>query len=222
MGMSKLIKVQATDVDWCINSNSVVCLLRKSTGQVDFFNAIIIYFLIYRCYNLNMSNKKDNKTKKILSWIAVIVWMGVIFCFSSMNSDNSSNVSEGLIADVVTTVTTTGNKIGLIKTMPSESEMNLILETAHVPVRKVAHFTEYLILAILVSNALVNSNVTERRKLIYYTLLICLLYSISDEIHQLFISGRAGKVIDVLIDTLGSMMGIIISNIILNKRKVLK
>lgn len=44
------------------------------------------------------------------------------------------------------------------------------------------------------------------------SILICMLYACSDEIHQLFVSGRSGKVLDVCIDTFGSLMGIFIYN----------
>jgi VanZ family protein len=46
------------------------------------------------------------------------------------------------------------------------------------------------------------------KKYILYSLLICLIYSISDEVHQIFVPGRSGEVFDVLIDTLGSFIGI--------------
>ena len=42
------------------------------------------------------------------------------------------------------------------------------------------------------------------------SLLICVIYALSDEIHQLFIIGRSGNIIDVLIDSLGSIIGIFI------------
>ena len=37
-----------------------------------------------------------------------------------------------------------------------------------------------------------------------------MIYAISDEIHQLFVPGRAGQVRDVLIDSAGSFLGIIL------------
>ena len=39
------------------------------------------------------------------------------------------------------------------------------------------------------------------------TIIIIILYSCSDEIHQLFIPGRSGEIRDVLIDTLGGFNG---------------
>ncbi len=38
---------------------------------------------------------------------------------------------------------------------------------------------------------------------------MCLLYAISDEIHQSFVPGRSPRVTDVGIDTLGSLLGLL-------------
>lgn len=40
-------------------------------------------------------------------------------------------------------------------------------------------------------------------------LLICVLYAISDEIHQHFVPGRGAQVKDVLIDSAGASVGIV-------------
>ena len=50
-----------------------------------------------------------------------------------------------------------------------------------------------------------NENINKKPQLAF---LICVLYAISDEIHQLFVPGRAGQVRDVLIDSSGSFLGI--------------
>ena len=47
---------------------------------------------------------------------------------------------------------------------------------------------------------------------------MCLMYSISDEIHQLFTSGRTFKVLDILLDTMASSLSIII----MNKNRIFK
>lgn len=57
----------------------------------------------------------------------------------------------------------------------------------------------------LVINLLMEYNI---KHIILIPLIICLLYSISDEFHQLFIVGRSGEVRDVLIDTIGALTGI--------------
>ncbi len=38
--------------------------------------------------------------------------------------------------------------------------------------------------------------------------MICVLYAIFDEIHQLYVPGRSGEIIEVLIDSVGAGVGI--------------
>ena len=45
---------------------------------------------------------------------------------------------------------------------------------------------------------------------ILISLLICIMYSCTDEIHQIFIEGRSGEILDVLIESIGSFIGIIL------------
>jgi VanZ family protein len=68
--------------------------------------------------------------------------------------------------------------------------------------RKGAHISEYAVLAWLVSWA------WSRVKHHWYILALCLTYAASDEIHQLFIRDRSGQLIDVVIDTVGILIGI--------------
>ena len=42
------------------------------------------------------------------------------------------------------------------------------------------------------------------------TLAICFLYAVSDEVHQVFVPGRAGRISDVMIDTSGAVLGILL------------
>jgi len=68
---------------------------------------------------------------------------------------------------------------------------------------------EYLILGVLTINALIKNKMAARTA-ICASLLICMLYASSDEFHQLFVPGRAGRVTDVLIDSFGALTGIIV------------
>jgi len=44
------------------------------------------------------------------------------------------------------------------------------------------------------------------RRIVLFTVLVCLLYGISDEFHQYFIPGRYVSGLDVLADTLGGIL----------------
>lgn len=86
-------------------------------------------------------------------------------------------------------------------------------------VRKTAHFTIYLVLGLLVSLVLIGKNLNIKQ-IIIYGVLICMAYSITDEIHQIFVSGRSGEIRDIIVDTCGSTVGILL-NIIINRKRII-
>ena len=67
--------------------------------------------------------------------------------------------------------------------------------------KKIAHFIEYAILSVLIYRA------TKNLKL---SIILSILYAISDEFHQSFVPGREPRVRDVIIDSVGSVAGAII------------
>ena len=79
-------------------------------------------------------------------------------------------------------------------------------------IRKLGHFSEYMILGFFsfsyLSNLFVKSNEFKDYK---KTAITSLVFS---EFHQTFVAGRDGNIIDVLIDSSGALVGIIISSII--------
>jgi VanZ family protein len=80
------------------------------------------------------------------------------------------------------------------------------LETAHTAIRKLAHFTEYLILGLLILRALRD----ERGWRLQHALMaiaLATVYAVSDELHQRFVPGRTAAVGDVGIDAVGAMVG---------------
>ena len=124
--------------------------------------------------------------KKIINIVLVIIWMIVIFSLSNQNS-NDTNYTTNVICKILN--------------INSDSEMVFLL------IRKLAHITEYLILSFLICNMFSSFNV---KNILLYSLLICIIYACTDEFHQLFISGRNGQVIDILIDTFGSIIGLLV------------
>ena len=77
------------------------------------------------------------------------------------------------------------------------------------PVRKSAHIIIYLILGLLFISLLYEFNITTKIMIIS-SILFCFIYACSDEIHQLFIVGRSGEVKDIILDTIGSTIGIFV------------
>ena len=132
-------------------------------------------------------------------YILVIIWMGVIFYLSSMSRDDSDVTSKGLLYKIVSISNV------------SEDKIDGIVEEYNVVIRKVAHVSEYLILSILVYLSLIYSDVSINKSIII-SIIVCVLYSISDEVHQLFVN-RGGQIIDVFIDSIGIFVGMFIVKI---------
>lgn len=147
--------------------------------------------------------------KKIYLCI-LILWMGVIFAFSNQNAEVSENVSDGFTSKVVDTVASV-KKDESIKENKKE-----IIEDSRFFIRKTAHFSLYLVLGILIY-----LNVKDAKKInpIIISLMFCILYACSDEIHQMFINERTAKVLDILIDTTGSLTGILLIYLFSSKKR---
>lgn len=137
---------------------------------------------------------------KVVKICFLVLWMALIFSFSNQKDVDSSKVSDGFIDRTVVKIYKIFNE-----TITKEKE-NEIIEKYTYPIRKLAHYTLYFILGIL--SFLVVKDYSINKKLIIYSLLICFLYACSDEFHQLFIIGRSARVLDVMIDTFGSLCGI--------------
>ena len=84
-------------------------------------------------------------------------------------------------------------------------------------VRKSAHFIIYFLLGFLVINLFIEFNLSYSQ-IIVFSLLLCFFYACSDEIHQLFIVGRSGRVFDVLLDSVSSFLGILFYKLLFLRR----
>ena len=134
---------------------------------------------------------------KTLSYILVVLWMGLIFFFSSQPADDSKELSTG-VTEVI---------LSVVESVAPESD--LFVENLHHFVRKNAHFLIYFVLGMLVVRAFRVSQIRNKTSILL-ALGICILYAISDELHQLFVPGRGAQVKDVLIDSTGAFVGIIL------------
>ena len=139
-----------------------------------------------------------DKIKKTISIILLIMWMGLIFYFSQQDATDSSSLSNGFIATIYSFIT------------GKEATLE-VLEKYSFIVRKLAHFSVYFVLGLLSFNVMFQFKTKYKYG---YAFLISFIYSISDEIHQIFIPGRAGQVRDVLIDSSGALLAILICYLI--------
>lgn len=95
--------------------------------------------------------------------------------------------------------------------LPSEAQ-NDIWQTSQRIVRKLAHVILYLTLGFLVCICVESwFGPDKRKKHKWLAFAIGTLYAISDEVHQYFVPGRSCEVVDVLIDSIGVLLGVVIA-----------
>lgn len=151
--------------------------------------------------------------KKVVSIILVVVWMGVIFGFSNQQGEGSSSTSRK-VCEIIVEVLDIRNKY-------TDIEKENIVNILEPYIRKIAHYTIYLIGGILISNCVYQFQ-NNIKKLAFITLIIGIMYAICDELHQLAVAGRSGRIIDVIIDLLGILTGVVVFLLLLQICKKLQ
>ena len=142
-----------------------------------------------------------NHTRQGILWGCAVLWMGVIFLFSSQTGDSSGALSGGLIESVLTLVYPPYRGM-------EATERAALVDSWQFFVRKGAHFTVYMVLGILTSLAAAGHPLRERFRVLL-SLGICLLYAAGDEFHQSFVPGRGPQLRDVAVDFCGAALGVL-------------
>jgi len=140
------------------------------------------------------------KFKIVIKYILLILWMMLIFSFSAQDGNLSGDMSDGIVVKLISIV----EKLFNISLSNSEFFATIVLL-----IRKLAHIFVYFVLGILWMMLLKEYSISMSKQVVY-SILFCLLYACSDEIHQLFVSGRSGKLLDVMVDMFGALCSIFI------------
>lgn len=140
-----------------------------------------------------MANKTINK--KFVKWKCLtVVWIMVIFAFSMQSGTESSELSGGIVDWLIELV--------------FNGEFAYAVELGFLT-RKVAHFTEYLVLGVLVTHTVKQTNCFEQVfVIVVVSVLVCVCVAACDETIQLFSEGRSGQVVDVVLDSCGALCGV--------------
>ncbi|MEO2075939.1 MAG: VanZ family protein [Bacillus sp. (in: firmicutes)] len=140
-------------------------------------------------------------------WIlATILWMTVIFCFTQLPYFTGKSTS-GAIQKVV---------VKEHQTVHTPSATQDEIEGVNLIIRKATHVTVFGILAFLLFKSL------EIYRLSYISAwILTFLYAISDEYHQSFMPGRGPSFRDVLIDSSGALLALLLVWLV-NKKRSLK
>lgn len=156
-------------------------------------------------------NLNKHSVVSIMLWFSVIVWMAVIFLFSAQPGDASSDLSNNFIRFLV------GLFVDDFEAFDAFAQENVIQNFSY-PIRKLAHFSEYFILGVLIFSA-----ISSHRKSNIFVALISIgtsfIYAAGDELHQLFVPNRACRFTDILIDTFGAVAGVTVCILIIATAK---
>lgn len=143
------------------------------------------------------------KYLKVILPIVIVMLAGAIFLFSAQPAAESDKLSKTFTKEVV--------KLFLEITDQDVGKTTEITNKIHGMIRKYAHFTLYMLLGML-SVMFFSAVVFKKYSFagVFCAVTICVLYACSDEYHQTFVAGRSGELRDVMIDTLGAVIGIFV------------
>lgn len=154
---------------------------------------------------------------RVLLLALILWWMYTIYDFSGDTGEQSQSLSDKITIKVVHIIEKNYDSL-------APEEQKELFDHTSFYVRKIGHFGEFAILAILISFFVMTfEKLKANRKLLWIIPgVICFLYALSDEIHQGFVDGRTPKVFDVGVDTVGGLFGalfIFVIYIVVNKKK---
>ena len=144
-----------------------------------------------------MEKLKEGLRKFLIGLL--VVWMVVVFGLSNQNGEESGGLSRKV-----------ANFFAKGDTVQAERLEPMI--------RKVAHMTEYAAGGMIFYGILLTYPNSSRRKKVIMSLAFVIFYASTDEIHQLFVIGRSGEIRDVILDSCGSFIGIILVKKFLSKK----
>lgn len=161
------------------------------------------------------SDNRNLLKLRVIFLTLLLLWAFVIFMFSAQNAETSSETSGGFVSVIIENIYSDFNDL------PQDVQNNLITEIT-VIVRKSAHFFEYFVLGALSFFAVITFVDYKVALCDAAALLICVVYSVSDELHQYFVPGRACRALDVLIDSSGSLLALVLLTAVFVKSRKLR
>ena len=160
-------------------------------------------------YNLSLAAERKRMKKFIIyllkpfSFLPALLVMYMIFSFSSQTGVDSGNLSYKVSYGIVSVADR------VLEKNLSETDKEYYAGQIELPVRKLAHMTEYCILAICISFPLYVYGL-RGFWLFIFAGLFCVAFACTGEFHQSFVGGRGPSKTDVAIDSMGALFGIIL------------
>lgn len=146
--------------------------------------------------------KKRKVIVTAVSGVLLMLLYLIIFSFSEQNGEQSGSLSQMISEKCAAFINVLSGKHW------SDAVLAGWAEYFEHPIRKLAHFTEYACMGVLVY-VLWSQWLRHGKRLYVLTVLWVFLSALGDEVHQLFVPGRYGSFADVLLDTSGGMFGML-------------
>lgn len=149
-----------------------------------------------------LMEENTSKKERFMAAIPMLCMMILIFLFSAKTATESDGTSIPIAQAFL-------NIFQRLFGHMDVDSYEIALRVTNVLIRKAAHVTEYGILTIFVSFYIW---VRGHRGKVFFliTLLISVGYAVTDEVHQIFVPGRSGRITDVLIDSVGCILGVLL------------
>ncbi len=144
----------------------------------------------------------------VLTLLLVLSLMILIFCFSAQPADESDETSGFIVSLILKILAPDYDSLDPEEKSELEHKVSFV-------VRKTAHLTEYAVLGFALM--LHVAALQEKMKIRFprsTAFLVGSLYAVSDELHQVFVPGRSGEGKDVLLDSAGVLLGLLILSLI--------
>lgn len=146
----------------------------------------------------------------ILFWILTMSWVVVIFHFSNQDATESSEVSHIILNLFNELFNTQIQDDSILRMIAHSSEFALLTVLSYVALsstNNISNRTSY-------AESPVKLMRSDNEMNIIFTLWFSVINSIIDEYHQLFVVGRDGAILDVLIDLIGIVLVLIFIRVI--------
>jgi VanZ family protein len=133
------------------------------------------------------------------NWLPVFIWLGVIFLAST---------------DLMSAEHTSRFIVPFLRWLKPDISPEA-LASIHFIVRKCAHLGEYAVLALLLLRpAIFMTNLKPSLAILYVSVWVaCLFVAATDEFHQTFVASRGASARDIIIDSGGAILGLLIGAI---------
>lgn len=153
--------------------------------------AFLLFTFYFYCMAENLTTAESSLTTRVLKyWLPVLFMIGAMYYASTdvFSGENTRNIVERIV----------------LWFKPHTHEHTLM--KINYLVRKLAHFTEYAVLAALLFRAFrADSRLGWRWRWAAYSFGMALIWALLDEFHQTFTHTRGGSIYDSLLDTSGAL-----------------